>query len=288
MKETTVQTQAQYNKIKKDFDGIIRITDTKEWMAIDARPNATIYVFGNATIESVYGNATIESVYGNATIESVYGNATIKSVCGNATIEYVYGNATIKYVYGNATIESVYGNATIESVYGYVAINYVSDKAQVNCFGINTVRYFETEKNIKVKVSKNTTIIVLPRFKPTFGDFKQLYPVTVKGTKAILYKAVHKEADGKYHADYIKSFKYEVGETVKAACSPSTTQSCTKGLHVSHKIWAINFGRWWDDMALIECEVPTKSIVVAEDCDGKVRTSELKVLREVPREEWFE
>lgn len=41
-----------------------------------------------------------------------------------------------------------------------------------------------------------------------------------------------------------------------------------------------------NDMALLECEVPVKNIIVCKDTDGKVRTSKLKVLREVPKEEW--
>jgi hypothetical protein len=52
-------------------------------------------------------------------------------------------------------------------------------------------------------------------------------------------------------------------------------------------MWALKFGMDWDDMALIECEVPINKIIVPKDCDGKVRTSELKVLRIVPKEEYY-
>jgi len=38
-------------------------------------------------------------------------------------------------------------------------------------------------------------------------------------------------------------------------------------------------------MAILECEVPIKDIVVSKNCDGKVRTSQLKVVRELPQEE---
>jgi hypothetical protein len=44
---------------------------------------------------------------------------------------------------------------------------------------------------------------------PTFDIYKKLYPVKIKKTKAILYKAVHK-INGEYISDYDKNFKYEL------------------------------------------------------------------------------
>jgi hypothetical protein len=39
-------------------------------------------------------------------------------------------------------------------------------------------------------------------------------------------------------------------------------------------------------MALLECEVEPKDIIVCADTDGKVRASKVKVLREVPKAEY--
>ncbi len=69
-------------------------------------------------------------------------------------------------------------------------------------------------------------------------------------------------------------------------CDTSNNNSCSNGIHISHKYWALNFGRGWDNMALLECEVDENDIVVSRDCDGKVRASKIKVLREVPKEEY--
>ena len=80
---------------------------------------------------------------------------------------------------------------------------------------------------------------------------------------------------------------YNIGEIVEHKCASKEEGSCAVGLHVAHKSWARSFGSGWDDLALLECEVQIKNIVVAEDCDGKVRTSKLKVLREVPKEEYY-
>jgi hypothetical protein len=53
MKEVTVTTQKQFDKISLNYDGIIHIVSGNEWLNISARPRATIYVSGSATIKSV-------------------------------------------------------------------------------------------------------------------------------------------------------------------------------------------------------------------------------------------
>jgi len=286
--------------------------------------NATIKsVYGNATIKSVYGNATIESVYGNATIESVYDNATIEYVSGNATIEYVsgnatiesvYGNATIKSVYGNATIEYVSGNATIESVSGNATIESVSDNATIESVygnatillmtglasivllykakkivakGMNLIRQIGTEKIDIVKRKSVTYVQIKKTIKEdtTFEMYSKLYPVQTKGKKVILYKAVHKKGD-RYFADYNPNYEYKIGEVKTENCDDSNGNSCSYGIHLSHLHWAVLFGKGWDDMAIIECETNIKDIVVSKDCDGKLRTSKIKVLREVNKSEY--
>ncbi len=278
MKQIIIQTQKEFNKIKDNFEGEILIKDTKESLCINRGFNsAYISVYDNATIKSVYGNATIESVSSNATIKSVYGNATIKSVYGNATIEYVSGNATIKYVYDNATILLMTGLASLVLLY--------SAKLVV-AKGMNLIRQIGVKK-IDLQLSKSVNFIHIKdtiENKPNFNMYKKLYPVDEKGKKIISYKAVHK-VDGKYIADYDKKTEYKIGEIKEIPTNPLNEESCSYGIHLSHKLWAINFGKW-KDVALLECETDIKDIVIAKDCDGKFRTSKIKVIREVPREEW--
>ena len=102
-----------------------------------------------------------------------------------------------------------------------------------------------------------------------------------------MYKSVHKTKDGKFVSDKDRNFEYVIGEIKQHECDKSIEQSCTTGLHISHKMWALNFGKGWNDMALIEVKVPIDKIIVAKDCNGKVRTSELFVVREIPKEEWY-
>jgi hypothetical protein len=277
-KEIVVKTQKEFDKIKLDFEGKI---------IIDGNITEINKNFNDARI-IVYGNATIESVYDNATIKSVYGNATIKYVYDNATIESVYYDATIKSVSGNATIESVYGNATILLMTGLASIVLLYSAKKIIAKGFNLIRQIGTEK-INIQKGKNVNYIQIKKTlsnTPSFEMFKKMYPVKLNSKKSILYKAVHKR-DKKYFSEYNSSFEYQIGEIKKHKIDKQKENSCSTGLHVSHKIWAVNFGINWDDMALLECEVPINKIIVAKDCDGKVRTSELKVLREVPKEEYY-
>jgi len=256
-----ISTQKEFNSIPLDYKGRIEIAETK----------------GEFSIKHGFENAYMV-VSGNATIESVSDNATIKYVYDNATIKYVYGNATIKYVYGNATI-LLFGLASIVLLYG---------AKKITTKGINLVRQIGKIK-IDMELSKETTFVQIKETiseNPTLNFYKKLYPVEEKNKKLIFYKAVHKYADGTYHSDYNKDFIYKIGEVMNENCDTSTDESCTNGIHISHKFWAITFGRAWEDMALLECEVNPKDIVVAKDCDGKVRTSKLKIIREVPKEEY--
>jgi len=135
--------------------------------------------------------------------------------------------------------------------------------------------------------SKTATLKEIPPFEPTWKSYEEKYPVVVNSKTAILYKAVHKK-DGVYFSDYDKNFTYIIGGEKTETVDTNKHQSCSAGIHVSHKSWARGFGASWDDMALLECEVNIKDIVVSSDCDGKVRASKIKVTREVPESEWFD
>ena len=264
MKEIIINNQEEFDEVKIDFEGIIRIQGSLE------------------RIDRCFVGAEIR-VSGNATIQSVYGNATIQSVSGNATIKYVYGNATIQSVYDDATIQSVYDDATIVLM-AYASVLIVYSCKSIITRGRNIVRYFKENKSkITLELSKETTEIVLPKC-VVEKEYFSLYPVEMKDSKAIFYKAVHKDSDG-YFSENTNSFRYEIGKIYKEEIDKNNL-SCGKGLHVAHKLWAITFGRGWDDMALLECEVDPKDIYVAEGCGGKCRTGKLKVIREVPQSEW--
>lgn len=62
-------------------------------------------------------------------------------------------------------------------------------------------------------------------------------------------------------------------------------KDCSFGIHISHLNWALNYGANWNDLAILEVETDIDKIVLPKNSDGKARTSEIKVLREIPIEE---
>ena len=248
MKEIIVKNQKQLDKIKLDYDGLICIEGgTKE---------NPINLFTN------FQKATV-------------------IVRGNAYLENVYDSAQIGHVYGSAQI-NLYGESVVHAYYA----------KKIVCHGYNTVIVHKSDKGkIGLIINKDSNLVILPdntlKTEPTFKEFYKMYGVKIKNEKtAILYKAVHKK-DGIYFSDRENKFTYSIGEIKEHEIDKQNINSCSVGLHVSTKFWALRFGSSWDNMALLECEVPIKNIIVAKDTDGKVRTSKLKVVREVPKEEYY-
>ena len=210
-------------------------------------------------------------------VKNYYPNAII-NVSENAQISNVCGNAQIRYVYGNAQISNVSGNA---------CILICSDNAKIQTLGQNIVSHSKKQDKIKLDLSSATTLVKFDDIEPNFEWYSKNFPTTkTEDNCVILYKTVHKIGNI-YISDYDKKFEYIIGEKIKHNCSENTNKSCDVGLHVSHKMFAITFGIDWSDVALLELKVPIDKIVVSNDCNGKIRTSELEVLREVPKEEWY-
>jgi hypothetical protein len=141
----------------------------------------------------------------------------------------------------------------------------------------------------ELKIEKTKSVVVIKQSKELFketsvSEFIDMFPVETNGTKVILYKAVHKIGN-KYFSDYEKDYEYTLGVNIAKEFDDSKEKSCSKGIHISHKIWAINFGKW-EDVAILECEVDKKDIVVSKDCDGKVRAKKINIIRELNKNEY--
>lgn len=171
--------------------------------------------------------------------------------------------------------------------WGSASVHYFSLNVNLVLWGYSCVHIMIEGKGKIIQKQKTTTLIEVPKFVGSWKAYQANYPVVEKGENVLMYKAVHKASDNTYFSDYDKNFKYEVSKIYEHENAPKSANSCAIGLHISHKSWAVSFGFNWNDMALLECEVNPKDIVVSDDCDGKVRTSKLTVVREVPKEEWF-
>ena len=87
-------------------------------------------------------------------------------------------------------------------------------------------------------------------------------------------------------SDNDSSFAYVIGEKVAAAyLDKDTSEDYGHGIHIAYLQWVIDYGRNWNDLAILEVEADLDSIVLPEGCPGMVRCAEVKVLREIPLEE---
>ena len=120
----------------------------------------------------------------------------------------------------------------------------------------------------------------------TIQEFMDFYGIKKVGrTRAIFYKAVEKDTNGIYRSTWNRNFTYEIGKTKTENCDPDIEESCSYGINISHLDWALNYGKDWRDLAILEVETRIDDIVLPKYSDGKVRTSKVKVLRELPLEE---
>ena len=119
----------------------------------------------------------------------------------------------------------------------------------------------------------------------TINEFMEFYGIKHTKTKAIFYKAVRKDENGIYHSDYDEEFTYEIGKTKTELCDINELETCSFGINISHLNWALDFGRTWSNLAILEVETKISDITMPTNTDGKVRTGKVKVLREVPLEE---
>lgn len=116
----------------------------------------------------------------------------------------------------------------------------------------------------------------IPSIPTSLKEMIDYYGLKTDGKgNVILYKAVHDDLS----AFYNPSFKYAVGESSKQKLDSRPIQ-CGAGLHVSDLEYAFSFGlEHRSPFKILECLVPIDKILFPNDFSGKVRTSELTVLR---------
>lgn len=133
-----------------------------------------------------------------------------------------------------------------------------------------------------ISVSGNARIVYNPR---NIAEYLSYYGIQQSYGKVKLYKAVHKR-NGLYLSDKRSDFEYTIGETAIAdGLTTDPHVDCGHGIHIAYKELALDFGKEWRDLAILEVEADVSSIIVPLNGSGKVRTDKVLVLREVPLEE---
>ena len=180
--------------------------------------------------------------------------------------------------WGNSSVEA-WGNSSVVA-WGNSSVVARENSSVVAWGNSQVVDYTDTHD---IKTNGNARIVYEPK---TIDEYLDYYGIDKIGDYVRLYKAVHKRSDS-YVSDFDKDFTYTVGSVVESMNGFNTDvfDDCGAGLHIAYKEWCVDYGRDWDDLAILEVEAEIKSIIVPLLNPGKVRAPKVKVIREVPLDE---
>ena len=249
MEEIIVISQAEFDAVPIDFGGRI------------------IVQFGTP-----YNPAIVNRRFLNPVV--AIGNSSVVAR-NNSSVE-ARGNSSVVAM-DNSSVEAS-GNSSVVARENSSVVAW--DNSSVEAWGNTQVVCCNDEHNIAV--SGNARIVYNPK---NITEYLDHYGIPQSDGKVKLYKAVHKRND-RYISDKMGDFEYTIGE-VAIADSLTTDQNadCGHGIHISYKEWALDYGKNWKDLAILEVEADISSIIVPLNGSGKVRTDKVLVLREVPLEE---
>jgi hypothetical protein len=219
-------------------------------------------------------------------IAEMWGSSQVKEMRESSQVKEMRGSSQVKEMWGSSQVKEMWGSSQVKEMRGSGLIGLIkSNNVFVNSLGYNTIRLVNGISP-KIETNSDTTIVRLPSIENNFDYYRKSYPVKVSSGIATLYKAVHKYKDGTYHADYDNNFTYEIGTTAESKCDSNSSISCSYGIHIAHLAWAVNFGKSWSDMAILECQVTEDELIIGADCDGKIRHSEVLPVRELDKSEY--
>ena len=274
LSEIVVKSQAELDDIPESFKGRIYIefgtwynkavVNKKYYYRVVALGNSSVVALGNSSVEA-RENSSVEARE-NSSVEA-WGNSSVEAR-ENSSVE-AWGNSSV-VARENSSVVARENSSVVARENSLIDGN---GNSQINDCSNNKA---------KIKIAGNSRIVYNPK---NINDFIDFYGIKHTKTKAIFYKAVRKVGD-RYLADYDNNFEYVIGEPKKVDyINTNVNETCGQGIHISHLNWALNFGRDWDNLAIIEVETKIDDIVCPVNTDGKVRTSQVKVLREIPLEE---
>lgn len=275
MSEIIVKSQLDWDQIPDDFKGYIYIqSDTR--IVVEKRKGCKVVALGNSSVlvlrdsSIVARNNSSVVAWENSLVEA-WDNSSIEALENSSVI--ARGNSLVE-ARGDSSVWALENSSVVAWENSVVK---AWDNSVVEARG--NVQVCKYSDFVSISTQGNARIVILPK---TPQEYCEFYGVTIKDGHAILYKAVSPT----YSSFHDSEFVYEPGEKKEVDCDPSTDRMCSHGMHVSHLHWALDYGLYYNEFKILECAVPLDKIVVPTNTDGKVRTSELTVLREVPPEEW--
>ncbi len=282
----TVKSQDELEMIPEDFKGKIyiefgsyfnpAIINKAYVRSVVARGNSSVEARGNSSVEArgnssvvAWGNSSVVA-WGNSSVVA-WGNSSVVA-WGNSSV-VARGNSSV-VAWENSSVEAR-GNSSVEARENSSVV--ARENSSVEANGNSQVVNCQTCDG-RIKIYGNARIVFMPK---NIEEYMAFYGIKHDKKKAIFYKAVHSTKEG-YVSDYDSRVKYVVGESISIDCDPDIYEECSYGIHIAHLNWCLDFGRSWENLAIIEVEVDIEKIVLPLASIGKVRTSKIKVLREVP------
>lgn len=230
---------------------------------VKAKDNSTVECRTSKTIIHGYDNSFINA-------DTCYMVLEDKSRCKAITSEITImsNGVTLLASYSSVKIETGVTSALIDSTLSTIILDKEYDMDKI--------------------IEHNTTFV----FQNGYGEYSDGFytdPRYYLNNDRIYYKCVHKSEDGIYFSNWNPEFNYTIGKmAIPSWFDKDPEKDCAGGIHISTIEWALkNYYVDYSDMVILEVEVPEDAeIVVPYASTGKLRASKVKVLREVPVEEF--
>ncbi|MCH5210419.1 MAG: hypothetical protein J1F01_05580 [Oscillospiraceae bacterium] len=247
--------------------------------SVEARGNSSVVARGNSSVVAwenssvvARGNSSVEA-WENSSVEAWENSSVVAR--GNSSVE-AWENSSVE-AWENSSVEA-WENSSV------VARGNSSVVARGNSSVVanGNTQIVDRLVSGRIEITGNARIVYMPK---TIDEYCAFYNIKHDKKKGVFYKCVHKRED-KYISDHDRGFEYRIGEKVKSdSFDNDVKEDCGRGIHIAYKAWVLDYGRNWNDLAILELEVDLDSIIIPVNSSGKIRCPEAKVIREVPLEE---
>ena len=243
---------------------------------LDYEQLTSITVSSQEELEMIPGDfkGQIYIEFGSPLFPAIVDKAYVCSVVARGNSSVVARENSSVVAWENSSVEA-WENSSVEAWENSSVV--ARENSSVEANGNSQVVNCQT-CNGRIKIYGNARIVLMPK---NIEEYMSFYGIKHDKKKAIFFKAVHSTKEG-YVSDYDSRVKYTIGESISIDCDSDVYEECSYGIHIAHLNWCLDFGRNWENLAIIEVEVDIKNIVLPLTSNGKVRTSKIKVLREVP------
>ena len=235
----------------------------RESSSVEARGNSSVEAWENSSVVA-RGNSSVVALENSSVV--AWGNSSVEAR-GNSSVE-AWENSSV-VARGNSSVVAL-ENSSVEA-WENSSVEARGNTQVVDAYG-----------TAKIEITGNARIVYNPK---TIREYCDFYGIDYDKRNGRFFKAVHK-IGGRYYSDSDNDYEYVIGSKQKPdAFDENANEDCGHGLHIAYLSWVLDYGKDWDDLAILEVEAVLDEIVVPNGSPGKVRAPELTVIREVPLEE---